>query len=608
MTPSRPAGRFAFLRSSCLFLGLSLGGALGCAGLEEPGALPRLDDALTEADVERLAAAARTARAGGSAGKPRGGQGGRLVAVSLGRECSTARVALGRGDTVDAALAAALSDLLGRVPAAERGRGPLRVDVLARVMAEETVPESRSLPIERGVEGVYLRELGLLLLPDELASRGLVNGKNRLQNGRLRSYFEAGSRAEPTPEEDLGEAGEPFQRLRFESFAIHPDGRLVRLFRGNPLASEISPGSLLEAAREGGDYLVRHQREDGDFAYEYDPSADQVSSDYNLLRHAGSCYALFELHGATGDSRYLAAGRRGLEALWRRLQAPRPEDTAAGFRTVVSPGREAKLGGAALALIALLQEREVTPAPAPLPPLAVELARFLVFMQDVDGHFRSKYFYGEPDPRPFDSIYYPGEAILALARLSDLDPDPRWLAAARKGADWLIEVRDRGKEVADLPHDHWLLMGLEELHAKTGDRRYLEQGRRIAQAILEAQWGSDAPWPDWQGGFYRPPRSTPTATRAEGMVAMTRLAERAGLDTAAYRRSLRDMAGFQLRTRLGPEAVLFVARPDLARGGFRAGLTQDEVRIDFVQHNVSALLGLRGLLLSVPLEAGSPRP
>ncbi|HEX4955248.1 MAG TPA: hypothetical protein VF017_17810 [Thermoanaerobaculia bacterium] len=608
MTPPRRSGPFGLHGPSFLFFTFALCGALGCAGFDEPAALAVLDETLTEGDVERLAAAARAARgsAGEPAGKPGGGKGRRLVAVSLGRERSAARVALGRGETVDGALAAALADLLGRVPLAERSQGPLRVDVLSRVTAEERIPESRNLPIERGVEGVYLREIGLVLLPDELAARGLVNNKNRLQNGRLRSYFEAGSRAEPIPGGELGEAGEPFQRLRFESFAVHLDGKFVRLFRGNPLAPEVSPEGLLLAAREGGDYLIRHQREDGEFAYEYDPSADKVSSDYNLLRHAGSCYALFELHAATGDARYLAAGRKGLDALWRHLRGPRPEDAGERFQAVVSPGEEAKLGGAALALLALLQEREV--APAPIPPLAVELARFLVFMQDADGHFRSKYFYGEPDPRPFESIYYPGEAILALARLSDVDTDPRWLATARKGADWLIEVRDRGKKVEDLPHDHWLLMGLEELHAKTGDGRYLEQARRIAQAILGAQWGSDAPWPDWQGGFYRPPRSTPTATRAEGMVAMTRLAERAGLDTVAYRRCLRDMAVFQLRTRLGPEALLFVARPDLARGGFRAGLTQDEVRIDYVQHNVSALLGLRGLLLSAPDAAGSPRP
>jgi len=161
---------------------------------------------------------------------------------------------------------------------------------------------------------------------------------------------------------------------------------------------------------------------------------------------------------------------------------------AAGFAAVVSPDEEAKLGGAALALLALVELHEAggggvldgSAWDGQLP----RLARFLLFQQGEDGRFASKYFYGEPDPEPFESIYYPGEAILALMRLHQLDREPRWLAAARRGADWLIDVRDAGKSTRDLPHDHWLLMALEELHDETGDERYLEHAERIAGAIV----------------------------------------------------------------------------------------------------------------------------
>jgi uncharacterized protein YyaL (SSP411 family) len=373
-----------------------------------------------------------------------------------------------------------------------------------------------------------------------------------------------------------------------------PGGEPRELYRGNP-APSVDPAALLAAARAGGEYLLRHQKADGSFGYSYRPRLDGYSAAYNELRHAGTCYALFELGSATGDVRYRRAAERGMEWLAAGfVRPPRAEDAAAGFETVVSSGEEAKLGGAALAALALLKGQAVSGDASRLPQ-ARRFALFLLHQQEESGRFASKYFYGAADPQPFESIYYPGEAILALARLARVDPDPRWLEAARRGADWLIEVRDRAKATADLPHDHWLLMTLDELHPATGDRRYLVQAQRIAEAILGAS-RRDAPHPDWIGTVYTPPRSTPVATRSEALVAMHRLAARNGLDPRPYRQALLSAAAFQLRCQLVPENVLYLPRPDRALGGFRRSLTEGEVRIDYVQHNLSALLGLHEIL------------
>ncbi|MCB1037808.1 MAG: glycoside hydrolase family 127 protein, partial [Acidobacteria bacterium] len=384
--------------------------------------------------------------------------------------------------------------------------------------------------------------------------------------------------------------------LRFVSFAEGLGGQAVRLYRGNPLEPEISTEALLAASQAGGDYLVRHQRSDGDFDYSYEPKKDSLNKGYNLLRHAGSAYALAELFQATGDARYLEASRVAIAALLKRSRPPLPKDGADTFLAIVSPGEEAKLGGAALAMLAILQYQSAS-GDDRWQVTAQSLARFLAFQQEESGYFRSKYFYGRPDEKPFDSIYYPGEAILALTRLHRLDGDPRWLDAARKGADWLIDVRDGSKTVAELPHDHWLLMGLNEMVELVGDRRYSDHAAKIGQAIVQAQRKTWAE-PDWIGSFYDPPRSTPTATRAEALVAMTRLAERSGADALPFREALHRMAAFQLRTQLSTANSLYLPAPEPGLGGFRRSLTDWEVRIDYVQHNVSALLGLRSLLKS----------
>ena len=63
------------------------------------------------------------------------------------------------------------------------------------------------------------------------------------------------------------------------------------------------------------------------------------------------------------------------------------------------------------------------------------------------------------------------------------------------------------------------------------------------------------------------------------------------------------MAAFQRRCQLTPENALYLPRPDRALGGFRRSLTHWEVRIDYVQHNLSALLGLRSILLAAERDS-----
>lgn len=548
---------------------------------------------LPRGERTRLLALARARLASGAEYREATSSGAHVALVSLYRPQATALVARGLGSSNDEAIISAVDDLVRR-STVERRAGVLKIDLLIGTGPERHFDEDGRADLDPTEEGLWLVDDDLLLLPEELTSRRLIKDGD-LQSGRLRRYLAEGPRSDIAPEGNPGRVGAAYRTARFDSFVEGDDGLPARLYRGNDRAPSVAPRSLLESARLGGDYLVRHQRPDGNFDYEVDPTKDRLLDGYNLLRHAGSCYALFELHRATGDPRYLEAGRRGVEALLRHARGPRDDDSDADFEAIVSPGEEAKLGGAALAILAMVEHQRVS-GDARWLGRSGRLARFLLDQQRENGSFASKYFYGAPDPKPFVSIYYPGEAILALSRLHRLDGDSRWLEAARRGADYLIDGRDAGKATADLPHDHWLLMALAELDDLVGDPRYAAHGARIAEAILGAQrTASDRL--DWIGTFYDPPRSTPTATRAEALVAMHHLALRTGRETRPYVGALMRMAAFQRRCQLAVDNALYLPRPDRALGGFRRSLTRWEIRIDYVQHNVSALLGLREILL-----------
>ena len=526
-----------------------------------------------------------------------------IVMLSLTRQVGSALIARGNGASLTAAVVAAAEELHSRAFAGDLASGRLKLDVAIQQGELEQIDGRGRARLDPSLDGLWLARHDLLFLPGEMSSRRLLNESNDPQTPRVQEYLKHSGRQPLELDENPAPVDAVYRRVMFHSVMEGPDGQPIVMYRGNPLEPDVSPDGLLRAAHNGGDYLLRHLLADATFGYSYEPQLDEYAKGYNLLRHAGTCYALLELQlvldreqPQASEQPYAEGARRALEQLLAtHVQGPKPEDAATDFEAIVSPGEQAKLGGAALAVLALLRYEEVT-GDGQFRPHVEKLAKFMVFQQEESGSFASKYHYGEPDAKPFVSIYYPGEAILSLARLAKVDPAGPWLETARKGADWLIDVRDAGKKVSDLPHDHWLLMALDELDQLTADERYAAHATKIAEAIITAQRLS-APYPDWVGTFYTPPRSTPAATRAEALVAMSRLARRTGRDDKPYINALRRMAAFQLRCQITPENALYLPAPQRALGGFRRGLTDWEVRIDYVQHNMSALLGLRSLEL-----------
>jgi len=132
-------------------------------------------------------------------------------------------------------------------------------------------------------------------------------------------------------------------------------------------------------------------------------------------RGHGLC--LFQLHGATKDPIFLESGDRAIG--WLKGVMKNENDFS-----YPKQGREVKLGGAGLALLALVERTKATGERKDA-DLMDRLARFILWSQRKDGSFRSFYLPNEKradDPRR--SIYYPGEVLLALARLQSIDPKP----------------------------------------------------------------------------------------------------------------------------------------------------------------------------------------
>lgn len=516
----------------------------------------------------------------------------RMLFLSLGDGISQARVLRAAGHGA-AEAAGRLRDAVRELAATGFAPRSARVDLVTEVLRRRVDP-GVPLKLERSLYGLaFEREIPLAFLADEVVAQTLITSGGKLLLRNVGRRPEAA--AHRTRLERLGASGKVLL-YRFATAAFFSDGgEPAALFRGHRRFAGLGPEELLRHAELAGQYLARSVDGGGRFVYSYLPKTGEVKEVYNALRHCGTIYALLELFEVTREAELLSAAERALGYLVRELV--RPCRVGEVDAACVAEHGAVKLGGNALAIIALAKHAAVTGETRHLGTID-GLGRWILATQGEDGEFEvHKQLLPGGQVSDFVSDYYPGEALLALVRRPE--PDPAWLDAAERGAHWLIDVRDRNVASAALNHDHWLLYALNELHRLRPDPSYLEHASRITAAILGSQRQRDPEFPDWLGSYYSPPRSTPTATRSEGLGAAYLMMRGAGRtkQAAALLEALQLGVGFQLQTQFLPETVLYLRDPARALGGFHRSLTDYEIRIDYVQHNISSLLLLRRILL-----------
>lgn len=368
-----------------------------------------------------------------------------------------------------------------------------------------------------------------------------------------------------------------------------------------------------------GTYLVRQCGASGRFEYRRNLDASvPVRPKYNLVRHAGALYALACFHAVTGDD----ATRNAVGRAARFLRGHIAPISGAPLRYAVWSRPEfeghrrptqCKLGAAGLALAALGRARTIDPGCVEATALSA-LAEFVVFMQQDSGEFYAKYFPGRRErSNAWQSLYYPGEAALGLLAAYRCDANPRWLVAAGRGLEYLARSR---QGVFPVAADHWALLAtaeyLQHQEIRTDDppaEALLQHTVAVCKSMLheQSQSGGDAPDRGW---FTADGRTTPTATRLEGLLAALQcLPEKSGL-REALSRSIAAGMQFLMRSQIqtGPWRGAIPRVSPEAHAWPSAGATEDpragEVRIDYVQHALCALLQWR-YSAHAPQGAGS---
>ena len=385
--------------------------------------------------------------------------------------------------------------------------------------------------------------------------------------------------------------------------------------QGNPV--EIDAGRLTAAIHQSAAYLHRATTRSGRFVYRVnlDPTVTPKRK-YNILRHAGAVYSLAKYYHVYPN----AATRQALASsvgFLRKSMAVVPDED--GIVAVWSKpevnGRDAplqaKLGGAGLALAALLSAEESGALSSHIEELR-GLGRFLLFMQKADGGFFAKYIpdHGGRDDS-WKSLYYPGEAALGLTMLYERDSQLKWLQAAVDAITYLARTR-RGQTQVEA--DHWAIIATARLLSLNDPRVPRESLLEHADQICESILSDGCRLNDLDAtGFMADGRTCPTATRLEGLLAaLSFLGE-----DEPIRRSIKLAIGpalnFLLRSQVqsGPYAGgIPRARRRLPAGHPMATASFNEraaeIRVDYVQHALCAMLEYQIAIRPSPQTTGIP--
>jgi hypothetical protein len=359
-----------------------------------------------------------------------------------------------------------------------------------------------------------------------------------------------------------------------------------------PGDGRVSREHLRRAAREGAEFLLRHQRKDGRYTYLYDGGRGRRvrSRRYSMPRHAGTTYFLAQAARRLD----MPEARRG--AL-RALSWVRDEMTTtcgARDRQCVRKGNVADMGSAALTALAAAEVLAGQDDPQVRGQLK-GLNSFIRSMQRPDGELMHIYDLRRDRPLDIQKMYFSGEAAYALLASHRVMPDPRDLQTARRlmghltGAAWSFfgSRYFYGEE-------HWTCqaaaLAVEHMPVDDGLSfclRWLDFQRQ-----LQYQPG-ETPWPVHGAIGVGPvvvPRLTAVASRVEAGAQLYRLARDRGLPTGELRAQLEASLSLLLRMRWSPGPIHLLADPAGALGGVPGTQASLEVRNDFVQHAGSAML------------------
>ena len=337
---------------------------------------------------------------------------------------------------------------------------------------------------------------------------------------------------------------------------------------------EVLPDRLSGSALQAAAWLLRHQRPDGSFAYEYAPPSPGKEGGWTpydqLVRQCGCAWAIAMVARLTRDRKIGAAAAQAISGI---LERHLRRDGPGRLFYLQDMYGEAKLGAPPLLLLAITELGSSLRIPR---ETVDQLTASLLAVQAPDGHFGTTARGMELEG---SETYYAGQIVLALARLYGIRKRPRLRTVVERSLKH-YQARWQNEDERDLSFTTWMIQACDQWHALVDDDLSKDYAYAMADWALQEQHADDCANPLWVGAFQNTP-GIGTAAYSEGIASALAIAQRAGDDERAdrYRLALLLSMRFLLSLSLdGPEHALVggaehigAVRSALHRSGLRCG-------------------------------------
>lgn len=364
--------------------------------------------------------------------------------------------------------------------------------------------------------------------------------------------------------------------LRMSAGPVHPTGQRLRAAQAAAI-----------------DYVIDAQNDDGSFRYTLDPySGAQDNSNIVLPRHGGTTLALCEL--GPHDAKVRRAARRAsrlIESFYR-------QEGKYGYFSRNNP-RSIIYRDTTLPTVALFECARA--GHIDLPHSWPSLAEFLLRQQRQDGSFAVHFDRKKRKPSGDGEIFFAaGQALYALLlmeeHLTHRDLSHKQLRSRIHDGVQRAMNYYSGEYWRRAPHNFFFL---EEnwhcLAARTALRIHRHDAYErfcLDYATFKARFIQTTTTQGFQGGLTLspmfPPHSTATSGFGEATAAALAISHARHESYPDLEQQLRFALSYLLQIQIDA-ATCFACKNSAASGGFTESPVSGPVRIDFVQHALSAL-------------------
>jgi hypothetical protein len=349
------------------------------------------------------------------------------------------------------------------------------------------------------------------------------------------------------------------------------------------------------SAQRGADWLCRTNQTDGRFLHGYLPALKAPLEGDHYLRQAGAAFALARVARFLGQESYAAVARQAVLTLLLETTTD-PQDPHARH-TTLPPLLINPLGAAGLLILAIHE----LPSPGEdLLEQAEQLCVFIRKQQRTDGALDYAESGSQAENDPDGINYYPGEALYGLMRSQQYRPAAWKTEIVRKALPYYRSWWRTHKSLSFVP---WQTAAYAEAYLLTREQPFADFVLDMNDWVCGFQHIQlDPHHPLWLGGFRESAEGSPmmgapqvtSACYAEGLAEACRVARQAG-DRNRYQRyrealelCLQFLTTLQY-TEANTQHFADWYRPVLV-GAFHASHQDGNLRIDYTQHAVSALV------------------